>query len=470
MAKVLTDDKGNPLWIPAGDPKRAKWAEEFYGISERGAFEFYRNIVGSPTGWPSYYGPAPDPNFWFNTFLKYVDEVKKVIKPQKGPDTRPIWFPFWLAYDFETEEEVDEYLSRYAHKLKGFDWWKQCSGLCGLADSYATWLYNVTSRILVTDLDWSRNGVQWLIIDEYKHYLGPIKFALKYNIASVPVRYGYYSKITLELKWPMLSARNGLTIVTKDGRKLKFPNLPLLKYRIIANPPSLPTGPFPLGENPGEREYFKLLHNMRQFHEDLRNFWDDVQAYIFLRMLELPFILSVEASSDKPSADPDTFVALRYIFDEIVRSFWSEIISLPEMASTMSSWRHDPTGFVDPVPFFRAARKAFVRVSPPPSTATPAPTATTTPPSTATPVPTATTTPPSTATPVPTATTTPPSTATPAPTTVTSTAEAPKATMNLGVLAALAIAAIILFRNRKRRSKMPIGPKLEVVLYYYGYF
>jgi hypothetical protein len=235
MAQVLTDKDGNPLWIPAGTPGREEWAKVIYGISEAEALRLHYEEFGS------YYFPIIASSD-LKSRNQHIAGASKSYVPRREylskqglperPTFSPVFIPFWLVYRFQTEQDLDEYLSLYAHKLINFDWKDTLETICLEITAYLKWLDQyLGARINESQFQQLRQRLykdaeisMQLLAAEYLYYLGPIKFTLKYSI--VCPLYGYLA-ITpmgsgIQPHLSFVAWRDVLIFHTANGKQLKY--------------------------------------------------------------------------------------------------------------------------------------------------------------------------------------------------------------------------------------------------------
>jgi len=152
------------LWIPTTLTERQFWAEKIYGVADPESY------------YPPQYGGKGQPinpyyNWFEHSYLQY------------RPIYAPLWRPFWKNYGFSTEEELDAFLNQYAYKLKNFDWANVLNAVLERLNEQSVAYYPELLCIASYGLpnpkaiETSKSLYQM----EYEHYLGPIKFALKYE-------------------------------------------------------------------------------------------------------------------------------------------------------------------------------------------------------------------------------------------------------------------------------------------------
>jgi hypothetical protein len=253
MASVLTDQRGNPLWIPSDAENRDSWEQVIYGGLVKK--EFYEKADENPAWlFSSAYG-----NYW--ALKKY-----RLFAP--------FFVAFWNKFNFVAEEDLDEYLSKYAYKLINFDWGQPLRVVYTIVNnllesySYAVQLTN-TNPV----------EIKALYLAEYYRYLGPIKFALKYStrVPIVMFQYGQIPRIGYRVdtnEWyfslPSAAARQTLIFNLLNGEKLYF-LCDKIDEKLIAKQTSPALG--------------------------FNNTWD-----IILQVLHLPNVVSVEASEEQKDA------------------------------------------------------------------------------------------------------------------------------------------------------------------------
>jgi hypothetical protein len=137
------------LWIPTTLTEREFWAQKIYGVPD------------PERDYPSQYGgKGPYDRFFVRNFIA------------KRPPLSPFWEPFWKDYGFSTEVELDAFLNQYIFKLKNFVWENALNKSRTYVNEYGS---------TVTIPEQTIQTVLALHQMEYEHYLGPIKYALKYD-------------------------------------------------------------------------------------------------------------------------------------------------------------------------------------------------------------------------------------------------------------------------------------------------
>jgi hypothetical protein len=108
---------------------------------------------------------------------------------------RPKRTEFWKEYGFNTEEELDAFLNQYAAKLKNFDWANALNKVKDHAQKVKPWSGAVMGEIIVPQAyrDDVKQRYEW----EYQYYLGPIKFALKYDAKPFYYAHGACTRLSL---------------------------------------------------------------------------------------------------------------------------------------------------------------------------------------------------------------------------------------------------------------------------------
>jgi hypothetical protein len=218
MANVLTDPKGNPLWIPSDTPGREDWEEIIYGA---------KNIKRSWYNWRiRHAGGKPSHSTYVHSQMLdvYAQYYRPRLNLQKHPLFGPYFSPFWENYGFLLEEELDEYLSKYAHKLANFDWEDTLRMIYILMDAYIARRLQLRGPQLSRDeiherLTQEAPIVRELYAAEYLYYLGPIKFTLKY---SGGVSFPPDSRLSFRLGTFTASLRNTIIFNLFNGEKYKM--------------------------------------------------------------------------------------------------------------------------------------------------------------------------------------------------------------------------------------------------------
>jgi hypothetical protein len=203
MASVLTDQRGNPLWIPSDAQGRDDWEKVIYGGLVKK--ELYEKL----NKYPHFLAPRYMVGHW-------------AIK--KSRLFAPCFTAFWNDYDFVAEEDLDDYLSQYASKLINFDW-----------EQPLRVVYTVVNNLLhgygtaVQLLNTNPEEIKALYLAEYHYYLGPIKFAIKYSrrVPIVMFQYGQNPRISYRFDpehWyfslPSAAARGSLVFNLSNGEKV----------------------------------------------------------------------------------------------------------------------------------------------------------------------------------------------------------------------------------------------------------
>jgi hypothetical protein len=417
MAQVLTDKDGNPLWIPAGTPGRDQWAKVIYGISEADALKQYYENFGQ---WFPYYVASP-PERRHATLWDFIWTNLKV-DTQNKQSFRPVWIPFWLYYGFIHEQELDEYLSQYAYKLRNFDWANPLKMAYLFIDAIVSEYSREISNLGWPDVEEKTSYLKQdaetakqLLAAEYLYYLGPIKFALKANLSvCLTDIYVFYSNRTwvpssfaggVILPLQHVAWRDFLIFQTADGRQLKY----------IVSGSARSTV---LGKSPDELRIIALLGHQTYFHPG--SFAE------LLQMLQLPTIAWIEARDE--TTIPGGFYNLFEIAKEIppIPMDQTTKVYVPEFSL---QYALQPT-----------AQTEASTIAPPPPPTTTTPLTTTISPTT------------TTAQPQPTSEVSAPTTSLlPSPTIAPTSAEQSKLMGGLGTLGALALAGIILLLLLRRK-------------------
>jgi len=218
MATVLTDQQGNPLWIPSDTPGREDWEEIIYGAKniKRSWYNWRIRCAGGKPSLSSYAGSQ--------MLAVYAEYYRPLLNLQKHPLFGPYFSPFWEGYGFLLEEELDEYLSKYAHKLVNFDWEDTLRMIDLLMDGYIAKVTQARAGQVSRDETYERliqepPIVRELFAAEYLYYLGPIKFALKYSLGiTLPAD----TRLSFRLGTFTASLRNTLIFNLCNGEKYKI--------------------------------------------------------------------------------------------------------------------------------------------------------------------------------------------------------------------------------------------------------
>jgi hypothetical protein len=278
MATVLTDKNGNPLWIPSDTPGRGDWEEPIYGIKniKRIWYDHPRAVpdlvvTTRPTDW---YG-----NYWFGFYKR---DYPPYWAKKKPPMFGPVFVPFWQYYGFITEEDLDDYLIQYAPKLVNFDWEEPLRTIYNILDALVQW-HRAANRNPPYPYPYDEVELaKQLYAAEYLYYLGPIKFALKYNLgapfvalALLPNTVGLtpMPSSTAEggfdtIRVPCAAGRNTIIVRLYDGTDMKLDLVSMAD---------------------------QVTFNIKQQSYELSGepYW----AHIF-PILKLPAVISVEASDE----------------------------------------------------------------------------------------------------------------------------------------------------------------------------
>jgi len=239
------------LWIPTTLTERQFWAEKIYGVADP---ESYYPPQYEGKGRPI--GMYSD---WFES--EYLGH---------RPKYAPLWKPFWKYYGFSTEEELDAFLNQYAYKLKNFDWANVLNAVLQRLNEQSVAYYPELLKIAYygipspKDIETSKSLYQM----EYEHYLGPIKFALKYEKAFAVQR-----DSAVEPKGLILGSalRQSLIVTLYDGTQLQAVSR-VISWKYVGYSAGITT--------------FKFY-----WHVDFYIPLNDV-----LEIIKLPNVVSVEAS------------------------------------------------------------------------------------------------------------------------------------------------------------------------------
>jgi hypothetical protein len=104
--------------------------------------------------------------------------MSQQVYKDKAPPFSPQRYAFWRDYGFTSEGELDAFLTRYAVKLKNFDWQNALQTVLNVINKNQT-VYTVRGTrytIPLAQLEEAKSLHQM----EYQ-FLGPIKYALKYD-------------------------------------------------------------------------------------------------------------------------------------------------------------------------------------------------------------------------------------------------------------------------------------------------
>jgi hypothetical protein len=158
---------------------------------------------------------------WIPTTLTEREFWAEKIYGGKRPAYAPSRWPFWNTYGFSTEEELDAFLNQYAYKLKNFGWANVLNAVLECLNeksvayypgllAYAYWGGVVNPQ----DIETSKSLYQM----EYEHYLGPIKFALKYETG-----FALPTNQAIDQKGLILGSalRQSLIVTLYDGTQLQ---------------------------------------------------------------------------------------------------------------------------------------------------------------------------------------------------------------------------------------------------------
>jgi hypothetical protein len=239
------------LWIPTTLTERQFWAAKIYGVADPESY------------YPPQYGGKGRP---ISTYYNWFD----VEYLRRRPKYAPLWRPFWKDYGFSTEEELDAFLNQYAYKLKNFDWTNVLNAVLQRINEQSVTYYPQLLALAYygipnpKDIETSKSLYQM----EYEHYLGPIKFALKYDKG-----FALPGGQAVEPKGLILGSalRQSLIVTLYDGTKLQAVS------RVI----SRKYAGYTMGPQP-----FKYYWHV-DFHIPLKD---------VLEIIKLPNVVSVEAS------------------------------------------------------------------------------------------------------------------------------------------------------------------------------
>jgi len=258
------------LWIPTTLSEREFWAEKVYGVAHPEIA--YPPEMGGQTPRGMYY------SWWDDEYLKW------------RPALSPIWFPWWRDFNFSgrggsayipgygvsTEEELDTLLNQIIPKLKNFDWANSLKQVWNFIDNAKWWagVYSGMQPIPADQRETSKTLHQW----EYEHYLGPVKYALKYDKVTPTVAICMNAPRRLEpvLFAPGATTRNSLIITLYDGTKIQVPT----------------KGPTEYTGSGGVR--------------DIRHGWWYLSLKEILEIAKLPNVVSIEAS-DTPYPNVEVY-------------------------------------------------------------------------------------------------------------------------------------------------------------------
>lgn len=187
------------LWIPTTLTEREFWAQKIYGTSNlQPLLQASRRERGY---WPRQTNP------WWS-----YARSRPLLAPE--PD------PFWKNYGFSTEEELDAFLGQYAVKLKNFDYANALNVIKAYIDKakiLSHWGYEI--KISYEQRQARKQEYEW----EYQYYLGPIKFALKYDIPQIFIYGGSDlaapNRVTIVASGA--TTRQSLIITLYDGTRLQ---------------------------------------------------------------------------------------------------------------------------------------------------------------------------------------------------------------------------------------------------------
>jgi len=243
------------LWIPTTLSEREFWAEKIYGVAHPEIA--YPPEMGGQTPLPLYGG-------WWRNYLQW------------RPALSPIWSPWWRDYGVSTEEELDALLNQIFPKLKNFDWANSLKKVWNYIDNAKWWagVYSGMQPIPADQRETSKTLHQW----EYEHYLGPVKYALKYDKAAPTIEICMNSPARIaEVTFaPGATTRNSLIITLYDGTKIQVPT----------------KGPTEYTGSGGVR--------------DIRHGWWYLSLKEILEIAKLPNVVSIEAS-DTPYPNVEVY-------------------------------------------------------------------------------------------------------------------------------------------------------------------
>jgi hypothetical protein len=185
------------LWIPTALTEREFWAEKIYGTSD------IQKILRTPQPrWPQIGG------VWFD-----YARSRRPLSPEPTA--------FWIDAGFNTEEELDKWLPLFASKLKNFDYANALNVIKSYIENTTEVEGPATGRIPISreDREARKQEYEW----EYQHYLGPIKFALKYDVPQRFIYGGsvYSAPMVIYIGAPGATTRKSLIITLYDGTKLQ---------------------------------------------------------------------------------------------------------------------------------------------------------------------------------------------------------------------------------------------------------
>jgi hypothetical protein len=251
------------LWIPTTLTERQFWSEKIYGAADPESY------------YPPEFGGQGKPqglyNYWFN--VGYI---------AKRPPLSPFWEPFWKDYGFSTEAELDAFLNQYIFKLKNFVWENALKAVQDRVNTRRTYLNEYGGTVTVPEK--TIQNVLALHQMEYEHYLGPIKYALKYDKGGkvIPLSIPYaYLMIGRLISPGAISSRGSTTrqsiiITLYDGTKIQVPS----------------KGPTEYYGSGGVR--------------DVRHGWWYLSLKEILEIAKLPNVVSIEAS-DTPYPNAEVY-------------------------------------------------------------------------------------------------------------------------------------------------------------------
>jgi len=243
------------LWIPTTLTEREFWAQKIYGTSNlQPLLEASRSQRG--------YWPAQTNPWW-----SYA-RSRPLLAPE--PD------PFWNNYGFNTEEELDAFLGQYAEKLKNFDYANALDVIKAYIDKakiLSHWGYEI--EISYEQRQARKQEYEW----EYQYYLGPIKFALKYDIPQIFL-YGGSD----------LSAPNRVTIVANGATTRQSVVITLYDGTKIQAPSKGPVQEQIYGAGAGHYRYYTWCLSLKEI----------------LEIAKLPNVVSIEAS-DTPYPNVEVY-------------------------------------------------------------------------------------------------------------------------------------------------------------------
>jgi hypothetical protein len=201
------------LWIPTTLTERQFWAEKIYGVAD------------PESDYPSQYGGnGPYDRFFVTRYIA------------KRPPLSPFWEPFWKDYGFPTEVELDAFLNQYIFKLKNFVWENALKAVQDHINKSRTYVNEYGSTVTIPEQ--TIQTVLALHQMEYEHYLGPIKYALKYDKGGkvIPLHipyatlmlgrspFGGWAGVLGTISSCGSTTRQSIIITLYDGTKIQVPS------------------------------------------------------------------------------------------------------------------------------------------------------------------------------------------------------------------------------------------------------